>query len=64
MLNIFEFSHVKEIVESWFVYVKKFLWIIQSCFLTEKKSKVSDSFFILLFRTLMTEKQILAENLS
>ena len=35
MLNIFEFSHVKEIVESWLVYAKKFSWIIQSCFLTE-----------------------------
>ena len=35
MLNIFEFFHVKEIVESWLVYVNKFLWTIQSCFLTE-----------------------------
>ena len=35
MLNIFEFSHVKEIVESWLVYLNKFPWIIQSLFLTE-----------------------------
>ena len=32
MLNIFEFSHVKE---NWLVYVNKFSWIIQSCFLIE-----------------------------
>ena len=24
MLNIFEFSHVKKIVESWLIYVNKF----------------------------------------
>ena len=30
-----QFSHVKEIVESWFVCVNKFSWAIQSCFLTE-----------------------------
>ena len=35
MLNIFEFSHVKEIAESWLVYVSKFSWTIQSCFLTK-----------------------------
>ena len=35
MWNIFEFSHVQEIVESWLVYVNKFSWIIQSFFLTE-----------------------------
>ena len=34
-VNIFEFSLVKEIAESWLVYVNKFSWIIQSCFLTE-----------------------------
>ena len=28
MLKILEFSHVKEIVESWLVYGNKFLWII------------------------------------
>ena len=31
----FEFPHVKEIVESWLVYVNKFSLIIQSCFLTD-----------------------------
>ena len=35
MLNMFEFSYVKEIVESWLVYLNKFSWIIQLCFLTE-----------------------------
>ena len=35
MLNIFEFSHVNEIVKSWLVYENKFSWIIQSGFLTE-----------------------------
>ena len=55
----FEFSHMKEIVESWLVYVKKFSWIIQSCFLTEAIKKVSASFFFLLFRALMKGKQIL-----
>ena len=35
MLNIFEFSHVKEIVKSWLVYAKTFSQIIQLCFLTE-----------------------------
>ena len=35
MLNIFEFSHVKEIVKFWLVYVNKFSLIIESCFLTE-----------------------------
>ena len=34
-LNTFEFSNVNGIVESWLVYVNKFSWIIQSCFLTE-----------------------------
>ena len=29
MLSIFEFSHVKEIVESWLGYVNKFSWVIQ-----------------------------------
>ena len=31
----FEFSHVKQIVKFWLVYVNKFSWIIQLCFLTE-----------------------------
>ena len=35
MLNISEFSHMKEIVESWLFYVNKFSWIIISRFLTE-----------------------------
>ena len=35
MLNFFEFSRVKEIVQSWLVYAKKFSRIIQSLFLTE-----------------------------
>ena len=35
MLNIFEFSNVKKILEPWLVYLNKFSWIIQSCFLTE-----------------------------
>ena len=35
MFNIFEFSHAKEILESWLVYANKLLWIIQSRFLTE-----------------------------
>ena len=35
MLNIFEFSHVKEIVESWLVHGNKFSWIIQLSFVTE-----------------------------
>ena len=35
MLNIFEFFHMKEIGEWWLVYVNKFSWIIQSCFLAE-----------------------------
>ena len=34
-LNIFEFSHVKEIVETWLVYINRFSWIIESCFITE-----------------------------
>ena len=33
-VNIFESSHVKEIVESWLVYVNKSSRIIQSCFLS------------------------------
>ena len=33
--KIFEFSHVKETLKFWLVYVNKFSWIIQSCFLTE-----------------------------
>ena len=56
MLNIFEFSQVKEIDKSWLVYVNKFSWIIQSCFLTETKNEVSASFFFLYFRTLLREK--------
>ena len=35
VLKIFEFSHAKEIVESWLVYANKILWIIRSGFLTE-----------------------------
>ena len=35
MFNIFEFSHAKEILESWLVYANKVLWIIQWRFLTE-----------------------------
>ena len=35
VLNIFEISQVKEIRESWLVYVSKFSWIMQSCFLTK-----------------------------
>ena len=32
MLNIFQFPHAKEIVESWLVYRNKFSWIIQIMF--------------------------------
>ena len=32
MLNIFEFSRVWEIIESWLVYANKFLWIVQPYF--------------------------------
>ena len=32
MLNIFQFPHEKEIVESWLVYRNKFSWIIQIMF--------------------------------
>ena len=42
----FSISHVKEIVESWLVYVKKFLWIIQSCILVET---IKQSYCQLLF---------------
>ena len=56
MLNIFEFSHVKEIVESWLVYVNNFCWINRSCFFTETIKNVSASFLFLLFRILMREK--------
>ena len=54
VLNILEFPYVKEIVESWLVYLNKFSWIIQSCFLTEtmKQTKlvsVSFSFFSEIF---------------
>ena len=31
----FWISHVKEIVESWLVYINKFSWVVQLCFLTE-----------------------------
>ena len=34
MLNIFEFSRVWEIIESWLVYANKFFWIVQPYFLT------------------------------
>ena len=34
-VNIFEFSHVKEIVQSWLIYVTKFSSVIQWYFLTE-----------------------------
>ena len=59
MLNIFEFSYEKEIIESWLVYLNKFSWIIQSCFLTETENKVSASFRFLLSRTPMRRKKIL-----
>ena len=39
ILNIFEFSLVKEIVESWLVYVNKLSWVIQSRFLTDRIKK-------------------------
>ena len=35
---------MKEIVESWLVYVNKFSWITQSCFLTEAIKLVPVSF--------------------
>ena len=35
IFNTFEFSHVREIMESWLVHASKFSWIIKSCFLTE-----------------------------
>ena len=31
----FEFSHVKQMLESWLVYANKLSWIIQSYFLTD-----------------------------
>ena len=36
MLNIFEFSHVNETVESWLVNINKFSWIIQLFFSTKQ----------------------------
>ena len=45
MLNVFEFSHVKEIVESLLRYVNKFSWIIQSSFMTENKTKLVPASF-------------------
>ena len=46
MVNIFEFSHVKEIVESWLVYVNKFSRIIKSGLLTEATSASFFSYFL------------------
>ena len=44
LLNIFEFSRVKEIAESWLVSGNEFSWIIQSSFWTEAIKKISGSF--------------------
>ena len=41
MLNIFEFSRVWEIVESW---ANNFSWIVESYFLTEKDFLWKESF--------------------
>ena len=49
MLNIFEFSHVKEIVEYWLVYAKKFLHHPIMFFERRNKMKlVPDSFYYFL----------------
>ena len=47
MLNIFESSYVKEVVESWLVYVNKFSWISNHVSWPKKQNKVSASFFFL-----------------
>ena len=56
MWNIFDFSNVKETVESSLVYVNKVSWIIQSCFLPKA---IKQSYWQLLFllpRTLNNRK--------
>ena len=40
MLNIFEFSRVRENVESWLVYANKFFWIPQPYFSTNIIKKI------------------------
>ena len=55
ILNVFEFSHVKAIAESWLVYGNKFSWIAQSCFqMRQLKKLVPASFFF--FLELLREK--------
>ena len=56
MLKFFKFFHVKEIVESWLLYVISFPESSNHVSWPTQKKKVSASFFFLLFRTLMREK--------
>ena len=35
MLNLFEFSHMEDILELWLFYLNMLSWIIDSCLLTE-----------------------------
>ena len=71
-LNIFEFSHVKEIVESWLVYVNKFSWMIQSCFLADpiifldrdNKAKLVPAFFFHFLELLQEKIKFQLKNVS
>ena len=58
MWSIFEFSQVKEIVESWLIYVNKFLWISNHVSWQRQWNKVIARYVFLLFRTLIREKKI------
>ena len=44
ILNIFEFSHVWEIAESWFVFASELSWMVQSYFLAKITKLVLSSF--------------------
>ena len=55
LLNVSEFSHLKEIVESWLVYINKFHESSNVSW-QRKYNILSASSFFLLFRTLMRRK--------
>ena len=56
MIKIFEFFHVKEIVESWLVYVIDFSELSNHVSWRTQENKVSTSFFFLILRTPVREK--------
>ena len=58
MLKFFEFSHVKETIETWLVDGNKFSWIIQLCFWPRQENEVSATIILIILWDILMFYQI------